>query len=94
MSITRINEFEAVSGKEEEMHTFLKSLIPYISNSKGCDSCEVLRLVDNTSICVVIEKWDTLDSHKKSIENFPKAEMADAMSLFAAPPKSASYQDS
>ncbi len=92
MSITRINEFEAVSGKENEMHNFLTSLIPYISGSDGCISCEVLRLIEKSNMCVVIEKWDNQESHTKSVESFPKAEMAEAMSLFASPPKSSTYQ--
>lgn len=51
MGITRINEFQAAEGKAEELFTFLKSLIPYISSSEGCKSCEVLRSQGNPFYC-------------------------------------------
>jgi len=91
MILTRINEFEAVKGKEEELHNFLKSLVPYISSSAGCHSCEVLKNKDDNGKFVVVEKWDCIESHKKSIENFPKEEMQAAMSLFGVLPKGAYY---
>ncbi|WDE02497.1 putative quinol monooxygenase [Thalassomonas actiniarum] len=92
MSITRINEFLAAEGKAEELFTFLKSLMSYISSSDGCQSCEVLQNKDNENIFVVIEKWDSENSHKQSIENYPKEKMAAAMSIIGAPPKGSFYR--
>ncbi|WDE06745.1 antibiotic biosynthesis monooxygenase [Thalassomonas viridans] len=91
MSITRINEFQAAEGKAEELFTFLKSLMSYISSSDGCQSCEVLQSKDNDHMFVVIEKWDNESSHQQSIENYPKEEMAAVMPLFGAPPKGSFY---
>ncbi len=91
MSITRINQFQAAEGKSEELFAFLKSLIPYISSSEGCLSCEVLQSQDNQDEFVVLEKWASVESHKKSIEGYPKEEMQSAMVLFGAPPKGAFY---
>jgi len=91
MRITRISEFQAADGKSEELFDFLKSLIPYISASEGCISCEVLRNNDNKEYFTVIEKWDSIEFHKRSIENFPKEEMQAAMNLFGAPPKGSYY---
>lgn len=87
MSITRINEFEATENKADELYEFLKSLLPYILSSEGCISCEVLRNNEKQSNFVVIEKWESIDSHKKSIEKFPKDEMQAAMNLFGTPPE-------
>lgn len=92
MNITRINEFQAAFDKSEELHTFLLSLIPYISQSEGCISCEVLRSMDHTDTFVFLEKWESITHHKKSIEHFPKDEMQAAMHLFGAPPKGHYYQ--
>jgi len=86
MSITRVNEFKAAENKSEELYEFLKSLVPYISSSEGCTSCEVLRSNDEQSKFIVIEKWGSIELHKTSVENFPKDEMQAAMSLFGAPP--------
>ncbi|MEH6348005.1 MAG: antibiotic biosynthesis monooxygenase family protein [Bermanella sp.] len=91
MSITRINEFQAAQGKSEELFIFLKSLMSYISSSAGCVSCEVLQSNDNEGSFVVIEKWDSENAHKQSIENYPKEKMAAAMPLIGAPPKGGFY---
>ena len=93
MSITRINEFQASTGKAEELFDFLKSLIPYISSSAGCQSCEVLRDQNNADHFVVLEKWDSIDSHLSSIDKFPKEDMQAAMFLFSTPPKGAYYHN-
>jgi quinol monooxygenase YgiN len=91
MSITRINEFQAAEGKTEELFDFLQSIVPYISSSEGCISCEVLRNSTQPKSFLVIEKWTSIESHKTSIENFPKEEMQAAMQLFGAPPKGDYY---
>lgn len=91
MSVTRINEFTAAEGKEVELLAFLKSLSTYISSSEGCLSYEVLQQQDSPSNFAVIEKWESTELHKKSVNNFPKEEMQAAMSLFAAPPKGNYY---
>lgn len=87
MEVTRINEFQASEGNSAELHGFLKSLMPYINSSQGCISCEVLQNIEDTTIFFVIEKWDSIEDHKKSIEGFPAEDMQSAMSLFASPPK-------
>ena len=92
MNITRINEFQAALNKSDELYTFLQSLIPYISTSEGCISCEVLRSSEHVGVFVFIEKWESIEHHKKSIEHFPKEEMQAAMHLFGAPPKGHYYQ--
>ncbi len=92
MSITRINQFQAAEGAADELFAFLKSLVPYISSSAGCASCQVLRSQDGDRF-VVIEKWDAVESHALSIENFPKDEMQAAMRLFGAPPEGGFYHE-
>lgn len=91
MSIVRISEFLSAEDKSEDLFDFLQSLIPYISKSEGCLSCEVLKDIENDMSFVVIEKWLSKEHHQKSIANFPKEEMQAAMSLFGAPPKGAYY---
>ncbi len=92
MSITRINEFRAAEGKAGELHALLKSLVPYIASSDGCRGCEVLRSHDQRGNFVVIERWDSIEFHKKSIDQFPKEEMLAAVALFGAPPKGTYYE--
>lgn len=91
MSVTRINEFQAAAGESENLFAFLKSLVPYIRGSKGCISCEVLRNSLVSDSFVVIEKWDSIESHQTSIALAPKEKFQEAMKLFGAPPKGNYY---
>lgn len=86
MSVTRINEFTASLGNEERLCNLLKSVVSYITGCDGCLSCELLRVQDSASEFVIIEKWLSIDAHKKSLADYPKESMQSAMVLFAAPP--------
>ena len=92
MNITRINTFQAAETKASELFSFLQSLLPYISSCHGCISCEVLADVEDSGEFVVLEVWDSIESHKKSVQNFPKDEMQKAMALFAGAPKGRYYR--
>ncbi len=91
MNITRVNQFQSAQKKEEELFKFLKSLIPYITSSEGCISCEILRSNESKDQFLVIEKWQSIEAHKKSIELFPKEEMQAAINLFGAAPNGSYY---
>lgn len=91
MTIVRINNFKAASGKEHELTEFLTALTSYISNSEGCISCELLTNEENSAKLVVIEKWQSKTHHQQSIALFPKDKMAAAMNLFGEPPTGQYY---
>ena len=93
MVVTRINEFVAADGKSKELDEFLSSLIPFISGSEGWISCQVLTGLEDSQKFIVVEQWQSVEDHKKSLEKFPKDEMQAAMSLFGAPPKGDYYKD-
>ena len=91
MPVTRITEFRAAERKAGELHDFLKDLVPYISSSAGCRSVEVLKKGTDTSCFLVLEKWDSAESHVASVSNFPKENMAAIAPLLASPPKGDYY---
>lgn len=92
MAVIRINEFKAVSGKAEQLHAFLKDLVPYILSSDGCLSCEVLLSKHDSHDFVVLEKWQSIAHHQQSVADFPKEQMADVMPLLGSAPKGVYYQ--
>jgi len=92
MCIIRINRFQAAPTKAEELHEFLNSILPYISSCEGSLSCEILRDLENSDKFAVIEKWDSITSHQKSVAAFPQETMMSAMVLFAAMPEGSYYQ--
>ena len=89
MSIKRISEFQAKASSAEELHKLLNSIVPYISTSAGCLACELLRNTEDETKMLVLEEWDSIESHQKSVSNFPADEMQAAMTLLAAPPEGA-----
>ncbi|MBL4908043.1 MAG: antibiotic biosynthesis monooxygenase [Sneathiella sp.] len=93
MNTTRINEFQAAENRGEDLYKFLKSLVPYISSSNGCISCELLRNSDTPGHYVIIEKWDSVQDHKNSVETFPKEEMQKGMTLIANPPRGGYFSE-
>lgn len=93
MAITRVTEFKAASGKSDELFDFLRSLKTYITSSESCESCRVLRSFEDEGKFIVIEEWDSAESHQKSVEGYPEEEMQAAMDLIRAPPKGRFYQE-
>ncbi|MBC86889.1 MAG: antibiotic biosynthesis monooxygenase [Bdellovibrionaceae bacterium] len=91
MGVTRITEFHAAEGKSEELGEFLQSVVSHIQSSEGNTSCELLKKRDDSSVILIIEKWENVEAHVKSIEAFPKDKMQSAVSLFESPPKGNYY---
>ena len=93
MSITRINEFQAKADTSETLLTFLKSIMPIIEASPGCESCRLLRDVEAPTRFVIIETWQSIEAHQASVKNIPPKKLQEAMDLVASPPNGAYYQD-
>ncbi|QYK13028.1 antibiotic biosynthesis monooxygenase [Shewanella rhizosphaerae] len=89
--IVRIGEFQAAPGQAEALKAFLLSLSDYICNSPGCLSYEVLCPVDEADRLMVIERWESAEQHRASVQAYPSDKMQAAMSLFAAPPSGGYY---
>ncbi|RED49817.1 putative quinol monooxygenase [Aestuariispira insulae] len=91
MPVTRITEFKAAERKAGDLHDFLLGLVPYISGSAGCHSVEVLKKGSDTSSFLVLERWDSAESHMASVSGFPREDMEAIMPLLAQPPKGDYY---
>ncbi len=91
MSLVRVNEFVAAEGKSAELFTFLQTLVPYISDSTGCLSCELLKHQEHADHFMMIERWDCIESHQLAITNYPQEDMQAAMKLFGKSPKGNYY---
>jgi quinol monooxygenase YgiN len=85
MSIKRINTFEAKDGEAEKLYAFLKSFVPVIEGSQGCESCQVLRSEQRPNQFQVIEVWTSEEAHKQSLKNIP-ADFALIKPMLAKPP--------
>ena len=92
MSITRINEFKAQEKQGDTLQALLRSILPMIEASDGCQSCQLLQSLDDPTQIVVIEVWDNPEAHQASVKNIPPGVLQEAMKLLAGPPKGGYYQ--
>jgi len=92
MSIVRINQFQAQPGKGKDLEELLTTFLPSIKAAQGCESCQLLRSNENLDRLVMLEVWDSLDSHKASVREIPPAQITTLMKLVAGPPKGGYYQ--
>lgn len=90
MSITRIGETQAKPELTEALRDFLVSIIPMIKSSEGCESVQLYQSQDDPTRFIVIEIWDSIESHRASVKNIPPEMLADIRPLLASPP-SGSY---
>jgi quinol monooxygenase YgiN len=92
MSVTRINKFEAKDGIADSLHGFLRSIVPLIGRSQGCEPCQVLQSRDNPNRFVVIEAWASVSAHEAAVKNISSGEMNEVMHLLASPPSGSYYE--
>jgi quinol monooxygenase YgiN len=86
MPITRINHFEAKSGREAELKAFLESVVGTIRSATGCRSVELLVALDRSSRLSIVETWDSVEAHQAAAKLIPPAMMQAFMPLLASPP--------
>ena len=90
MSVYRIGE---VRAKEESVHAlreFLLSIMPGIRAAEGCESVQLYQSDDDPSRFLMIEVWDSIDSHQASVKNIPPEKLGEIRTLLASSP-SGSY---
>lgn len=90
MSITRIGETQAKPELTEALRDFLISIMPMIKSSEGCESVQLYQSQDDPTRFIMIEIWDSVESHRASVKNIPPGMLADIRPLLASPP-SGSY---
>jgi len=86
MSITRIGETQAKPELTQALRDFLVSIIPMIKSSEGCDSVQLYQSQDDPTRFIMIEIWDSIESHRASVKNIPPEKLADIRPLLAFAP--------
>lgn len=93
MSIVRMGEMQAAAGKSAELRAFLLSIVPIITGSGGCVSCQLLHNQDAPAKFVMIEVWDSAESHRVSVKNIPPEKLAAIRPLLGAAPSGGYYTE-
>ncbi len=90
MSIARIGETQAGPKSIEDLREFLRSIMPLIRSSKGCESVQLFQSHDDPAKFLMVEVWDSVESHQASVKNIPPEKLGEIRSLLAGSP-SGSY---
>lgn len=90
MSVYRIGEVRAKEETIEALREFLLSIMPGIQSSEGCESVQLYQSEDDPSRFLMIEVWDSAESHQASVKNIPPEMLGEIKPLLASSP-SGSY---
>ena len=90
MSISRIGEVQAKEGLANELRDFLISIMPGIKSAEGCKSVQLYQSADDPSKFMIIEVWDSVESHQASVRNISPEKLGEIRPLLATSP-SGSY---
>ena len=86
MSISRIGEMQAKPELIEELREFLLSIMPGIKDSPGCESVQLYQSEEDPSKFLMIEVWDSVESHRASVKNIPPEKLSEIRPLLATSP--------
>ncbi|MNJ93385.1 Antibiotic biosynthesis monooxygenase [compost metagenome] len=87
MNITRINEFVAKTELGNRLQDLLLSFVSEIKSSKGCQTCQLIRSLENPDKILIIEVWDSQEDHQAAVDNIQGDDIVRVMELLASPPK-------
>lgn len=93
MRVIRMGEMQAAEGKSDELRAFLLSIVPLITGSEGCVSCQLLHNQDDPAKFAMIEVWETVEFHRASVKNIPPAMLAAIRPLLGAAPSGSYYTE-
>ena len=91
VSVTRIGEVQAKEGLTEKLREFLVSIMPIIRSSEGCESVQLYQNRDDATKFIMIEVWDSVESHHTSVKYIPPEKLAEIRPLLVASPSGSYY---
>ena len=92
MAIARIGETQARPETIEALRDFLISIMPGIKSSLGCESVTLHQSQHDPTKFIMIEIWDSIESHQASVKNIPPEMLAEIKPLLAASPSGGYYK--
>jgi quinol monooxygenase YgiN len=91
MSISRIGEVQAKPELTEDLREFLISIMPMIKSSEGCESVQLYQNQNDPPKFMMIEVWDSVESHQASVRNIPPEKLSEIRPLLASSPSGSYY---
>jgi quinol monooxygenase YgiN len=92
MSVSRIGDFQAKPELTADLQVFLLSVMPTIKSSEGCESIHLYQNQDDPSKFMMLEVWDSVESHQASVRNIPPEKLGEIRPLLATSPSGSYYR--
>lgn len=92
MSVLRITEFYAMPKKLNQLRVEFSEISQKILNSPGCRSCEVLTSTEGQEKVVVIEEWDSIESHQAAAKSIDPRDFQKILGFLKGQPKGKYYK--
>ena len=92
MNLIRIGQVQAKEELTENLREFLMSIMPDIKLSEGCESVQLYQSQDDPSKFMIIEVWDSVESHQASVKNIPPEKLGEIQPLLAGSPIGSYFQ--
>lgn len=65
--------------------------MPMIKSSDGCESVQLQQCQEDPAKFMMIEVWDSIESHQASVKNIPPQSLAEIQSILASTPSGGYY---
>lgn len=91
MSIIRMSEFRAQKTKIAELQEFFNALAPHMVKLPGCESVQLVQRQDDPTKFILVELWDSIESHKASTKDIPADLIAKILPMLAGIPSGSYY---
>jgi heme oxygenase (mycobilin-producing) len=92
MSVARVYRIKATAGKEDALASAIEGLAKVVRAAEGCESAFLLRSHEDSADFLFIEKWASIDHHRKVLETLGP-DVLDPVGAAMAGPPDGSYQD-
>jgi quinol monooxygenase YgiN len=92
MSVVRIGETQAKPELTKTLRDFLVSIMPMIKSSAGCEAVQLYQNQDDPSKFIMVEVWDSIESHQASVKNIPPEKLGEIRPLLAGSPSGSYYE--
>jgi quinol monooxygenase YgiN len=92
MSVARVYRIRAAAGKETELANAIEGLADVVRAADGCEDLIFLQNQEDEAEFLFIEKWVSVDHHRRALEAMPPGTLDPVGAAMAGPPDG-SYQD-
>jgi len=92
MSVARVYRIKAAAGKETELAKAIEQLADVVRAAEGCEGLTLLQDKEEPADFLFIEKWASVEHHKRALESMPPGTLDPVGAAMAGPPEG-SYAD-